>query len=414
MTTSTSPNRLTRRLHLSDAVVIGLGAMIGAGVFAAFAPAARAAGEWLVLGLAIAAFVAWCNAVSSAQLAARHPESGGAYAYGRRRLNAFWGFLAGWSFVVGKLASATAMALTFASHAAPGYERPVAASAVLVLTALDYRGVQKTVTATRVLLVLVLVALAVSVVGALGGGQAELARLVPDGPPDVYGVLQAAGLLFFAFAGYARLATLGEEVIDPTRTIPRAIPIALWITLGVYVVVGASALAALGPQALAQAHAPLAEAVEVGRLSWLSPVVRAGGVVASLGVLLSLLVGIGRTTFAMAAAGDLPHALSAVHPRFGVPHRAQVAVGLVVSVAVLVTDLRGAIGFSSFAVLTYYAVANAAALRLGPDERLWPRWVSWAGLVGCVVVASSLPVSSVTGGLILLVTGAVVWALRRR
>src|SRR5690606_21045634 len=112
-------SRLARRLGTSDAVVIGLGPLIGAGGFTALGPAADAAGGGLLIGLALAAVVAYCNATSSAQLAALHPESGGSYVYGRRRLGHLWGFLAGWSFVVGKTASCAAMALTFGTYAAP-------------------------------------------------------------------------------------------------------------------------------------------------------------------------------------------------------------------------------------------------------------------------------------------------------
>jgi APA family basic amino acid/polyamine antiporter len=247
------PSRLSRRLGTFDAVVIGLGSMIGAGVFAAVGPAAREAGSGLLLGLLLAALVAYCNAASSAQLAALYPESGGTYVYGRRRLGPFWGYLAGWSFVVGKLASCSAMALTFGSYADDDIARPLAIGAVVAMTAVNYLGIQKTALLTRAIITVVLASLAVVVVAALLGGEADADRLTPliDDDDGVLGVLQAAGLLFFAFAGYARIATLGEEVRDPVRTIPRAIPIALGITLLVYAAVAASALAAVGPSVLA-------------------------------------------------------------------------------------------------------------------------------------------------------------------
>src|SRR4051794_29052808 len=202
-----APSRLARRLGLGDAVVIGLGSMIGAGVFAAIAPAASAAGSGLLIGLAIAAAVAYCNATSSAQLAARHPASGGTYVYGRERLGPFWGYLAGWGFVVGKTASCAAIALTFGAYAAPGYERPIAVLAVLALTALNYVGVQRSLAATKLLVAATLLTLLLVVVAGFAAPAAGGA--VPAAGP--HGVLQAAGLLFFAFAGYARVATLGEE-----------------------------------------------------------------------------------------------------------------------------------------------------------------------------------------------------------
>jgi basic amino acid/polyamine antiporter, APA family len=408
------PGRLDRRLGVADAVVIGLGAMLGAGVFAAVGPAAGVAGSWLLIGLVLAGMVAYANATSSAALAAVHPESGGAYAYGRHRLGPFWGFMAGWAFLAGKLASCAAMALTLGGYLAPGLARPVALGGLVAVTVANYLGVAKTAAATRVVVAVVLAALATAVAGMLLGGQADLANLAgPDPGPGVYGVLQAAGLLFFAFAGYARVATLGEEVADPARTIPRAVPVALGIVLAVYAVVCAAALLAVGPAALAVAAAPLADAVAAGRLAGLEPAVRLGAAVACLGVLLSLQAGLSRTGFAMAANRDLPGALAAVHPRYRVPHRAELAVAGLVAVAVLAVDLRGAIGFSSTLVLVYYAVANAAALTLRPAERRWPRWLAGAGLAGCLLLAASLPVSSVLAGAAVLGIGAAVWVVRR-
>ena len=394
----TSRDELDRRLGTGDAVVIGLGAMVGAGVFAVLGPAADVAGSWLLLGLVVAAVVATCNALSSAQLAAVHPESGGTYAYGRRRLGPLWGYLAGSAFVVGKTASCAAMALTVGAYAAPGAARLVAVLAVVALTVVNLHGVTRTVRLTKVLLSLVLLTLAMVVVAALAGGSADVSRLAATagvGPRDV---LQSAALLFFAFAGYARIATLGEEVRDPARTIPRAVPLALAAALAVYAVVSVSALLAVGAKGLAGSTAPLVEAVQAGRFDGVAPLVRAGAAVAALGVLLSLLVGVSRTAFAMGREGDLPGWLAAVSPSAKVPHHAEIAVAAAVVVVVLVADVRAAIGFSSFAVLVYYAVANASALRLRADERRYPPVVAWAGLVGCALLALSLPATTVLIG----------------
>jgi basic amino acid/polyamine antiporter, APA family len=409
-----TPGRLTRRLGFGDAVVIGLGSMIGAGVFAAFGPAAGAAGSGLLLGLALAAVVAYCNATSSARLAARHPESGGTYVYGRERLGAFWGFLAGWSFVVGKLASCAAMALTFAAYAAPGHPRVVAVAAVVVLTAVNYVGVHKSAWLTRVLVVVTLICLGVVVVACLAGGTATVAHLRPFPGSSVRGILESAGLLFFAFAGYARIATLGEEVREPRRTIPRAITAALTITLGVYTAVALASLLAVGPQVLAASAAPLRAAVEAGSLHGTAWVVRIGATVAALGSLMALILGVSRTTLAMARDGRLPRALASIHPRFDVPNRAELAVGAVVIVLVATVDLRGAIGFSSFGVLLYYAIANASATRLRADENPPPRWLPPLGLAGCVLLAVSLPGAAVVGGLLVAAIGCGWWLVVSR
>ncbi len=407
------PSRLSRQLTTVDAVILGLGAMVGAGIFAVIGPAAAVAGSGALVALLLAAAVAYCNATSSAQLAALHPESGGAYVYGRRRLGPFWGYLAGWGFVVGKLASCTAMALTFASYAAPQLVRPLAAVAVLVLTAVNLFGVKKTALLTRWIVAVVLASLAGVILAVLLGGAVSPARLAEGAVWRPGAILQAAGLWFFAFSGYARLATLGEEVVDPRRTIPRAIPLALGITLLLYLLVASSALLAVDAGALGQAAAPLVLAVQAGRFAAWSPLVRFGAAVASLGVLLSLIAGVSRTVFAMAANRDLPPWFASVDPRHRVPRRAELAVGLIVVVLVTLGDLRSAIGFSAFTVLLYYSVTNAAALRLAPAERRWPRAVAVAGLLGCILLAFSLPAASVLGGVLVLLIGAALYGLSR-
>jgi len=416
--------QLARRLGTFDAVVIGLGSMIGAGVFSAFGPAAAAAGASLLIGLALAAGVAYCNAVASAQLAAQYPTSGGTYVYGRERLGEWWGFLAGWGFVIGKTASCAAMALTFASYAAPGAgfgRRAIAATAVAVLTGANLRGITRTAALARVLVSAAIVALLVVVAAILATGnvsQHGFAGLGGLHHGGVHGVLQAAALLFFAFAGYARIATLGEEVREPARTIPRAIPIALAIVVVLYVVVGATALAAAGPATLAAATTPLAAAAKVAGAAWAQPVVRIGAAVASLGALLALIAGIGRTTLAMARNGDLPHWLASVESERSVPDHAELLLGLVVIALVLTTDLRGAIGFSSFGVLIYYAVANVAAFTQPPAQRRWPRALNVIGAAACMLLVASLPEHAIVAGVLVLAIGlggrAIVLASKRR
>jgi APA family basic amino acid/polyamine antiporter len=380
---------LARRLGLGDAVIIGLGSMVGAGVFAVWAPAAQAAGSGLLIGLVVAAVVAYCNAVSSAQLAAVYPVSGGTYVYGRERLGEWWGFAAGWCFVIGKTASCAAMALTFGTYVTDNnwLRRLIALAAVLALAAVNYRGVTRTARLTRILVTCTLVVLAlVLVVLFIGAPQHHETTST-----SAYGVLQSAGLLFFAFAGYARIATMGEEVREPARTIPRAILIALAIAIGIYLAV---ALALLRTGDPASTTAPLAAAVDGVGAVWAVPVVRIGAALASLGALLALIAGVGRTTLAMARNRDLPAWLAAVHPRYQIPHHAELALAVVVGILVLTTDLRGVIGFSSFGVLLYYAIANASAFTQPADQRRWPRAVNVIGLTGCVVLAVTLPWTS--------------------
>lgn len=405
---------LARRLGTVDAVFIGLGSMIGAGLFASFAPAAAAAGAGLLIGLVIAAVVAYCNAISSAQLAAQYPTSGGTYVYGREQLGEWPGFLAGWSFIIGKTASCAAMALTFASYAVPaGWQKPAAIAAILALAAVNYFGVTRTASLTKIIVTLVLAVLVVVVVVGLSGGTPHVGDVANDlFAHGWYGILQSAGLLFFAFAGYARIATMGEEVKEPQRTIPKAIVVALFIVFAVYAVIAATTLVTVGSQQLAASTAPLVDVVVLSGAGWAAPIVTIGAAAACLGALLALIAGIGRTSLAMARNGDLPRFLSTVHPRFKVPHRAEIVLAIVVSIIVMFSDLRGAIGFSSFGVLLYYFIANVSAFTQDRDHRRYPRAFQIFGALACLVLVLTLPPTSVVVGLVVLIVGIgyrIIW-----
>ncbi|MVZ91599.1 amino acid permease [Microbacter sp. ANSKLAB05] len=432
---------LERRLGLSDAVVLGLGAMVGAGVFVAFAPAAARAGSLVWVSLAVAAVVAVCNALSSARLAAQFPSAGGTYVYGRELLGPLPGFLAGWGFVVGKTASCAAMALTAGLYLWPGHAGLVAAAAVLALTILSVLGVHRTAAASKALVGIVLAVLAVFVAMAWVTGPASAGPVASppavDGeawPARVLGVLGGAGFCFFAFAGYARIATLGEEVREPARTIPRAVVVAITVVIGVYAAVLAATVHVLGVGGVAASAAPVLDAAaqiggaggggagdggagdgrESGGGGVLASVVRVAAGIAALGALLGGVLGVSRTAMAMARDRHLPAPLAAVHPTTRTPYVAELCVGVLVAAIVLVADVRQAIGFSSFAVLIYYLVANTAALRLDRRRRRLPAWVPVLGAIGCVVVAGSLPWQSVIGGVVVFVVGGAVYAVTRR
>jgi basic amino acid/polyamine antiporter, APA family len=422
-----------RRLGTADAVVLGLGAMLGAGVFTAFTPAARAAGGWLLLALVLAAVVATCNAVSSADLAANYPQSGGTYVYADRLLGRWPARLAGVAFVVGKTSSAAAAAGTLGAYLAPQHPLPVALGAVAVLTMVNMAGLRKTVAVTWVLVAIVLAVLAVVVVAGLAGGpvgqfgqfgywtadQADLWGVGVDyhmGRPAVaettpQGVLTAAGLLFFAFAGYARMATLGEEVRDPRRTLRLAIPLALGAALLVYFAVAVALLVGLGADRLAIEPAPLAALVS--DQPGLVFAVRLGAGVAVASALLSVLVGVSRTTLAMARGGDLPAPLAHVGRR-DTPWRADLAGGAVAALIAVLAGPAAAIALSACCVLVYYAVANAAALCLPRQQRRWPPWTALLGLALCCLLAVALPSQQVQITVLVLVGGTCVTALISR
>ncbi len=413
----TKHQQLQRRLGVFDATSIGLGSMLGAGVFVVFAPAAELAGTLLVVSIVIAGAVAYCNAVASAQLAAKYPHSGGTYIYGRKQLGEWPGFLAGWGFVTGKTASCAAMAFTFGQYVAPGYATPVAIAVVAVLTGVNLFGITRTAFLTRILLGIVLATLVFVAVASVMGPHPEGAGPLAS-PGGAAGVLPAAGLVFFAFAGYARIATLGEEVRDPAKVIPRAILGALAGAFSIYVVLALLLLGHLPLAQLAASPAPLLDAVKHSQFAAGAPFVQAGAAAASLGALLALITGVGRTTMAMARERDLPGPLARIGERHTVPFVAELAVAAVVIVLLLTSNVLTVVGFSSFGVLMYYAVANAAAYTL--TERPWhaPKWLNALGLVGCLVLAFTLPPASVVTMAAVLAAGvagrAVVLRLRGR
>jgi len=417
------PPSLQRRLGTPDAVVLGLAAMLGTGVFAVWPVAAAAAGPWLLVAVVLAAVVASCNAASTADLAVAHPRSGGGYVYGRELLTPGAGRLAGVAFLVGKSASAAAAAGVFGAYVLPAQPLVTAVAVVVAVTALNVAGVRWTARGAWGLVGGTLaVLLVVVVVGLAGAGVATempVAATAGAAPEPVVsggglGVLTAAGLVFFAFAGYARIATLAEEVREPRRTLRRAVAIALGVTLVTYLLVAAALLAALGWERLAAEPSPLAAVVEASGAPALGVLVRVGAAVAASSALLSVLVGVSRTALAMARTGELPRGLAAIGRR-GTPWRADLAGGAVAVVVAVLAGPAAAIALSACSVLVYYAVVNAAALRLPRDLRAWPHWTSWAGLLLCVGLAALLPVQQVVVTAVALATGwALATALGRR
>ena len=380
---------LRRVLGVGGATVVGLGAMLGTGVFAAWTPALDLAGSSLLVALGLAAVVAALNATSTASLARALPAAGGAYAYGRAYLSRPAGIIAGYAFVLGKSASAGAAALTVGAYAWPGQERIVGVLAVALALALDLRGIVKSVRVTAALVALVVAVLAVLAVASRGASmQSSPVSLVAS---DTTGVLAAAGILFVAFAGYARITVLGEEVRDPARTIPRAMIASFAIIIVIYVVLGHMVLRAAA-EGVALSVAPLESIAAAVGPDALQTAVRIAAVIAAGAVLLSLLAGIGRTLFAMGRGGDAPSALAAMTPRTAVPARAEILAAGLALVVVLIGGIAYALAVSAVTILTYYAVAHLAVLARVRKRQASPALAAVAafGLLGCAAVVTGL------------------------
>ncbi len=381
--------------------------MIGAGVFFVWAPAAEAAGNGLVFGLVIAAIVAILNALSSAQLAIVHPVSGGTYAYARATVGPWTGFTAGWLFLAGKTASVGAIALIAGSYLWPDQARAVAISAVVVLAVVNMTGIRSTATVSIAVVAVVLAGLTAVAITALiapPGGEILGARA-----GDVYGILQSAGLLFFSFAGYARMATLGEEVRNPRRVLPRAIIGALSITLLIYLGIGLLVIGLLGTEALAASSAPLADLVAA--TPEFVPVIRIVAGIASFGSLIGILAALSRTSLAMAREHDLPGPLAFISDRTHAPVVAEAVFAVLAIVGIMLLDPARLVGFSACAVLVYYSIAHLSAFRQPASERWLPRAIQVAGLAGCLVLAVTLPWQAIAYAAGVLAVGLVARAL---
>ena len=401
MAESADSQRLKRVVRLPGAVLLGLGSIVGTGAFVSIGIAAGVAGPSVLLAIALAGLLAACNGLSSAQLAASHPVSGGTYEYGYRYLTPTLGFTAGWMFMSAKSASAATAALGLAGYLLEalglgGQSLLVAAGllAVLVVTALVWHGTSRSNRANAVIVGLTLGTLALFVVAGLPaaaeGAALHLAEIFP-GRAGLRGLLEGTALMFVAYTGYGRIATLGEEVQDPERTIPRAIVVTLVVSALLYISVGAVAVGSVGAPRLAEMTSSRAAPLEDAAMSFGGPalgrILALGAITAMLGVLLNLILGLSRVLLAMARRGDVPRGLATIDDVRSSPAAAVIAVGVVIGLLVLIGDVKTTWSFSAFTVLVYYAITNLAALRIPAEARIVPRWIPVAGLIGCLGLA---------------------------
>ncbi|KIG18097.1 Amino acid transporter, permease [Enhygromyxa salina] len=417
---------LARVVGVPGAVLMGLGSILGTGIFVSIGIAAGVAGSAVLLAVALAAVVALFNGLSSAQLAANHPVSGGTYEYGYRYLNPALGFSAGWMFVCAKSASAATAALGFAGYALTQFgvtndwaRVALAVVAVAVLTGIVAGGMRRSNRANAIIVLVTLASLVVFVIAGLpsavsGFRPQRLAEQAYDAPS----LLHATALMFVAYTGYGRIATLGEEVRDPARSIPRAIVVTLIVSMGLYVAVTFVAVGSMGAGGLANATRAAAAPLEVAAhgfgLRGVSVLIGIGAVTAMLGVLLNLLLGLSRVLLAMARRGDMPSALARVDSQHSSPRRAVIVTGAIIAAITLVGSVQLAWSFSAFTVLVYYALTNLAALQLPADQRRYPRWVAAAGLLSCLGLAFWVEPMIWATGLGLIAAGLVWHAIARR
>jgi APA family basic amino acid/polyamine antiporter len=412
--------QLKRELGVFGAVVMGLGSIVGTGIFVSVGLGAGIAGPAVILAIAIGAVVASCNGLSSAQLAANHPVSGGTYEYGYRYLNPVLGFIAGWTFLLAKSASAATAALGFSGYVLDAFGAtgsglfvPLALAAVLGLTLIVLGGIRRSNTANQIIVGVTLLTLVIFVVVGLGSVRgANYAPFLPqtaEGGFDLAALLQAGALMFVAYTGYGRIATMGEEVREPRRTIPRAIITTLVTTGVLYAAVALVGVGTIGAGALSEAAvevaAPLEEAAVTFGVPLVPQIIALGAITAMLGVLLNLILGLSRVLLAMGRRGDMPPITARLDRTGTTPVVAVIVMGVVIGGLALIGDVRTTWSFSAFTVLIYYSLTNLAALQLSADERLFPRWISWAGLFFCLTLAFFVEPSIWLVGLALIAIG---------
>lgn len=407
---------LRRDLNLLTAVGVGLGAIIGAGIFVVTGVAAGVAGPAFLIGLVLAGIVATFNALNSAQLAATYPQSGGTYEYGHQVLRPWLGFAAGWMFLASKLAAGGTVALGFAGYFSalvPGIPlRLIAVAAVIFLTVVNYFGIQKAGSLNIIIVSISVFSLVLVVVTGIPTFSQENFR--PFSPTGLHGILQSAALLFFAYTGYARLATLGEEVRDPNKTIPRAIILALGTAIVLYLAVAVVTVGNIGAEGMAASLSPIEHATSVFHWPQVGRVVVVGATTAMLGVLLSQIMGISRMIFAMARRRDLPSVFAHVHPVYAIPDRGIFFTAGVMLLVVLFGTLEVALATASFTILLYYSIANLAAMQMKPENRIYPRWISVCGLISCLLLAGTLDFNVIISGIGLLTVGFLLrWLFHR-
>lgn len=402
------PEMLRRELGLGDAVAVGLGAVIGAGIFVVSGVAAGIAGPAMLISLLIAGAAASFNGLSSAMLAARFPYAGGTYEYGYEMLHPLAGFSAGWLFLISKLTAGGVVALGFGSYMQQFFPaldvRWTATAALLFLVIANLAGIKKAGLLNRIIVSITVLSLIYFIFS--GFAVFDAGNFQPFFASSGWGgVAQASGVLFFAFTGYARIATLGEEVDEPQKNIPRAIIITLISSVILYSLVSLVALGAIGAEGMSESGTPLFSAAEAMTWPAVLQIIMISGTTALLGVLLSQILGTSRMFYAMGQRRDLPHLLSHVSKGSGVPTYGILLSGLVILLAIWTGELTFITQTASFTILIYYSIANLSAMRLEDEDHFLPRWIPWAGLILCILMAFSLPLPSILAGLSLLLAG---------
>lgn len=358
-------------MGLLDALSVGIGAIIGAGIFVLIGIAAGLAGPAMLLSVLISGLSALFTALSFCELSSMLPKAGGVYEYGHTLLHPMIGFLMGWMFISGNIVLGATASQGFGYYLSaliPGVDYKIAAIALVSLTTIfNVLGTKLSALVNDALVIAKVSVLLLLVT--IGIWRVNLANFQPFFPNGAVSILQAAALFYFAYIGFPRVSTMAEEVRDPERNIPRAIILALIISTILYLLISFTALGVIGWDELAVSKAPLEEVARRLGVSW---IVGIGGLLATSSVVLTSVMGQSRVFFAMARNREVPSLLARVHSRLGTPVNSALFSGCIMLILVTALDISGLAMTTSFLVLSAHALANISAFRafmMGKESR---------------------------------------------
>ena len=382
-------DNFSRTLTLRNSIFLGLSSMIGAGLFVNIAPTAKAASYSSIIGLIMASSVAFANASSSAQLARLYPQTGGTYLYAKNILGKISSLIAGYSFIIGKSISCIAIALTLGNYLMPENPKFSAILLVVIVTLINFFGLKKTSSIAKWFVYSVVLILGFYIFSIITTESFNLQIPITEGLTFKSFVVSSS-IWFFAFTGYSRLATFGEEVKNPEKIIPQAILRGLGITVIVYLSVSWVTLGIIKPTVIANSLTPLKVAFDVSRFSEFSFLITICSTIATSSVLLALLPGVSRVLVAMARDKNMPAIFKTIHPVHNSAYIADISVLAVVVAGVLYLNVIDAIKLSSFFILIYYSITNLSTLKLPKNKRLFPIFYPIYGLTSCLMLCVCL------------------------
>ncbi|HVP94084.1 MAG TPA: amino acid permease [Methanoregulaceae archaeon] len=373
--------RLKREIGLFGASALGIGAIVGSGIFIVTGIVAGLAGPAMILSILIAGAIAVFSAMSVAELSAYLPEEGGTYSFARKLISPFTGYIAGWIWVFSNIFVGAAVSLGFAQYFVTIFPAiPVKVIAVIVCFSfllINYFGVRESTLINNVLVIFKVLILLFFIAFALG--YFKISNFTPFAPAGPTGILMGAALIFFAYTGFARVTIMAEEVKDPENTIPRSIYVALGVSTLLYIFVGLMATGLVGTAVLSHSTSPLAKAISITGSPLATLIISIGAMIATASVLLTTIMGVSRIVFAMGRSDDLPAFAGRLHPRFSTPHYAICMTGACMIAAILLADLTLVVGVSTFAMLVYYLIANIAAMKIPSGIRRYPAIIPFIG-----------------------------------